>query len=69
MKWKVIVIADYIIRKQKSECLTNGNTWNTCTKSQSSQLEIQGSLYAAVSAPLKPAQNIANYTLITLLLV
>lgn len=31
MKWKVIVIVDYIIRKQ--ECLTNGNTWNTCTKS------------------------------------
>lgn len=33
MKWKVIVIVDYIIRKQESECLTNGNTWNTCTKS------------------------------------
>lgn len=33
MKWKVIVIVDYIIRKQESECLTNGNTWNTCRKS------------------------------------
>lgn len=32
IKWKVIVIVDYIIRKQESECLTNGNTWNTCTK-------------------------------------
>lgn len=34
MKWKLIVIVDCIIRKQESECFTNGNTWNTCTKSK-----------------------------------